>query len=50
MAPRSDSSRSRRPTGYGKAILCEREFTGGGPFLHMVGDHLYVTDGVKPSA
>jgi UTP--glucose-1-phosphate uridylyltransferase len=38
------------PNGYGQAILCAREFTGGDPFLHMVGDHLYVSSGAKPSA
>jgi UTP--glucose-1-phosphate uridylyltransferase len=30
------------PQGYGNAIYCAREFVGDGPFLHMVGDHLYV--------
>ena len=29
--------------GYGNAIRCAREFTGGDPFLHMVSDHLYVS-------
>ena len=38
------------PTGYGQAILCARDFTGEDPFLHMVGDHLYVTTGARPSA
>jgi UTP--glucose-1-phosphate uridylyltransferase len=28
--------------GYGHAVLCAREFTGGDPFLHLVGDHLYI--------
>lgn len=32
-----------QPLGYGNAILCAREFTAGDPFLHMVGDHLYVS-------
>ena len=31
------------PLGYGHAIWCAREFTGSDPFLHMVGDHLYVS-------
>jgi len=40
-----------QPLGYGHAIYCAREFTSGDPFLHMVGDHLYVTDAAsKPSA
>ena len=38
------------PNGYGGAILCAREFTGGDPFLHMVGDHLYISTGATPSA
>ena len=29
--------------GYAHAIFCAREFVGGEPFLHMVGDHLYVS-------
>ncbi|MCS7056036.1 MAG: sugar phosphate nucleotidyltransferase [Thermoflexales bacterium] len=32
------------PRGYGYAVLCAREFVGGAPFLHLVGDHLYVSD------
>ena len=35
------------PLGYGNAILCARAFTANEPFLHMVGDHLYV--GAGPS-
>ncbi len=30
------------PLGYGHAIYCAREFTAGEPFLHLVGDHIYV--------
>jgi UTP--glucose-1-phosphate uridylyltransferase len=37
------------PLGYGHAIYCARDFVGSDPFLHMVGDHLYVSAG-KPSA
>ena len=37
------------PKGYGNAILCARPFTGTDPFLHMVGDHLYVSAGTEPS-
>ena len=29
--------------GYGHAVFCAREFTGQEPFLHLVGDHLYVS-------
>jgi UTP--glucose-1-phosphate uridylyltransferase len=38
-----------RPLGYGHAIYSARDFVGSDPFLHMVGDHLYVSAG-KPSA
>ena len=31
------------PLGYGHAIFCAREFVGTAPFLHLVGDHLYVS-------
>ncbi len=34
-----------KPLGYAHAIWCAREFTAGEPFLHMVGDHLYVSQG-----
>lgn len=30
------------PLGYGHAIHCARDFVGDDPFLHLVGDHLYV--------
>lgn len=30
------------PLGYGHAVYCARDFTQGDPFLHLVGDHLYV--------
>jgi UTP--glucose-1-phosphate uridylyltransferase len=39
-----------QPLGYGHAIYCAREFTGTDPFLHMVGDHLYVSAGSKSCA
>lgn len=29
--------------GYGHAVFCAREFVGKDPFLHLVGDHLYVS-------
>ena len=31
------------PNGYGHAIYCASEFVGNQPFLHLVGDHLYVS-------
>jgi UTP--glucose-1-phosphate uridylyltransferase len=36
------------PLGYAHAIWCAREFTGAEPFLHLVGDHLYVAGAAKP--
>jgi UTP--glucose-1-phosphate uridylyltransferase len=38
------------PRGYGHAVWCAREFTGGDPFLHLVGDHIYTGDTGKGSA
>src|SRR3972149_2313139 len=29
--------------GYGHAVYCAKEFVGKEPFLHLVGDHLYVS-------
>jgi UTP--glucose-1-phosphate uridylyltransferase len=31
------------PLGYGHAVYCTREFAAAQPFLHLVGDHLYVS-------
>ena len=31
------------PRGYGHAVYCARHFVGNEPFLHMVGDHLYLS-------
>jgi UTP--glucose-1-phosphate uridylyltransferase len=38
------------PLGYGHAVYCARAFVGGAPFLHLVGDHLYVGGGVNGCA
>jgi UTP--glucose-1-phosphate uridylyltransferase len=35
--------RQDAPLGYGHAIYCARHFAGEAPFLHLVGDHLYVS-------
>jgi len=35
------------PTGYGQAILRARKFLGNTPFLHLVGDHLYLSSQSK---
>ena len=32
------------PKGYGHAVYAAREFAGDEPFLHMIGDHIYVSD------
>ena len=37
------------PAGYGNAILQARPFVDDEPFLHFVGDHLYVSDQAVPS-
>lgn len=31
------------PRGYGHAVWCAKDFTKGEPFLHLIGDHLYVS-------
>ena len=31
------------PLGYGHAVYCAKDFVGTDPFLHLVGDHLYVS-------
>ena len=31
------------PLGYGHAVWCAREFVRGEPFLHLIGDHLYLS-------
>jgi UTP--glucose-1-phosphate uridylyltransferase len=36
--------------GYGHAVYCARDFAGNEPFLHLVGDHLYVSRGAKGCA
>ncbi len=38
------------PRGYGHAVYCARDFVAGEPFLHMVGDHVYVSDDVRGCA
>jgi UTP--glucose-1-phosphate uridylyltransferase len=32
------------PLGYGYAIYCARDFVGDEPFLHLVSDHLHISD------
>lgn len=38
------------PRGYGHAVYCAREFVGSDAFLHLVGDHLYVSRSAKGCA
>lgn len=38
------------PLGYGHAVFCAREFVGGEPFLHMIGDHVYLSSVAKSCA
>ncbi|MBV8820276.1 MAG: hypothetical protein JO022_18085 [Acidobacteriaceae bacterium] len=38
------------PLGYAQAVYSARDFTAGDPFLHLVGDHLYVGDHEESSA
>ncbi|XZE18430.1 sugar phosphate nucleotidyltransferase [Pirellulaceae bacterium SH449] len=40
----------KNPTGYGQALLCGKEFIGDSPFLHLVGDHLYLSKSGKRCA
>jgi UTP--glucose-1-phosphate uridylyltransferase len=39
-----------KPLGYGHAIHCALDFAGNQPFLHLVGDHLYVSRALKNCA
>ncbi len=38
------------PLGYADAILRAKSFVGDDPFLHLVGDHLYVSNEARPCA
>ncbi|MCU0721742.1 MAG: sugar phosphate nucleotidyltransferase [Pirellula sp.] len=37
-------------SGYGQALLCAKDFIGDSPFLHLVGDHLYLSNSGKRCA
>jgi len=39
-----------QPLGYAHAVWCARNFTDAEPFLHLVGDHLYVSSDDKACA
>ena len=38
------------PRGYGHAVYCAREFVQDQPFLHMIGDHIYISDRAESCA
>ncbi len=40
----------KKPLGHGHAIYCARTFVDDQPFLHLVGDHLYVNHGERRCA
>ena len=42
--------RQTDPRGYAHAVSCAREFVNNEPFLHFVGDHIYVGAGLTGSA
>lgn len=42
LAPMVRFVEQPEPRGYGHAIYCARQFTGNDPFLHLVGDHVYL--------
>ncbi len=42
--------RQDEPLGYGHAVYCARDFVSDDPFLHLVGDHLYVSLGPENCA
>jgi len=53
VGPHADRVRfveQSQPLGYGHAVYCAREFADGGPFLHLVSDHLYVSRDLKNCA
>lgn len=39
-----------QPLGYGHALYCAHEFVGNEPFLHLVGDHIYISRGEEGCA
>jgi UTP--glucose-1-phosphate uridylyltransferase len=39
-----------QPRGYGHAVFCAKDFIGNDPFLHLVGDHLYISRSTKGCA
>lgn len=40
----------KRPLGYGHALYCAKDFVEDQPFLHLVGDHIYISQGAQSCA
>ena len=49
-AGRLEFVHQEEPLGHGHAVYCAREFVGRDSFLHLVGDHLYVSHAVDNCA
>ncbi len=49
-AGRLEFVHQEEPLGHGHAVYCAREYVGRDPFLHLVGDHLYVSHAVDNCA
>jgi UTP--glucose-1-phosphate uridylyltransferase len=49
-AGRLEFVHQQEPLGHGHAVYCAHEFVGRDPFLHLVGDHLYVSHGTTNCA
>jgi UTP--glucose-1-phosphate uridylyltransferase len=49
-APHLTFVHQTEPRGYGHAVWCAREFAAKEPFLHLIGDHLYVNRAEKGCA
>jgi UTP--glucose-1-phosphate uridylyltransferase len=50
LAPMVHFVAQQEPNGYGHAIFSSRSFTGNDPFLHLVGDHVYLSTSEKGCA
>ncbi|MCS7061297.1 MAG: UTP--glucose-1-phosphate uridylyltransferase [Anaerolineae bacterium] len=50
LANRLQFVEQTQPLGYGHAVLCARPFTQHEPFLHLVGDHLFLSRADKTCA
>lgn len=42
-AGRLEFIEQKQPLGYAHAIFCAQSFVGNAPFLHLVGDHIYIS-------